>query len=233
MFCGLISRLYVINLPSRADRRREMAAEFGRIGKSFDDPDVTLFPAIRPDDAGGFPSVGAHGCFLSHPGVFDDALRRGEGPILLIEDDATLSTQFLPQARAAFEALAGVDWSLFYGGYESLPVAAGKGLVEVPGAAPIRAAHFLCFNRPVIAPVKGYLEAMLARPPGDGAGGPMHVDGAYCWFRRDHPECRTFAIAPPLAVQRSSRSDIAAQRWYDRTPLISAVAGLARRLTRR
>lgn len=232
MFCGLISRLYVINLPSRADRRREMAAELGRIGKSLDDPDVKLFPAIRPDDAGGFPSVGAHGCFLSHLGVLDDALRRGEGPILLIEDDAALCENFLPRALAAFDALAGVDWGLFYGGYESLPVV-GKGLVEIPGAAPIRTTHFLCFNRPAIAPLKRYLEAMLERPPGDGAGGPMHVDGAYCWFRKHHPEFRTFAVAPPLAGQRRSRSDIAAQRWYDRTPLISAVAGLARRLTRR
>lgn len=231
MFCGLFSRVYVINLRARADRRREMAAELQGIGRSFADADATLFEAVRPDDAGSFPSLGARGCFLSHLGVLDDAQARGEGAIAIIEDDAAFCADFATRAESLFAALGRANWGVFYGGYEILPVA-GEGLVAVPADVALRTTHFICFNQPAIAPAAAYLRAMLARPAGAADGGPMHVDGAYSWFRRAHPQFATFAAAPPLAGQRRSRSDIMAPRWYDRLPLVRTAAGLARRLLR-
>ena len=52
---------YVINLEDRTDRRAEMEQQLRRVGWQ-----AAFVAAIRPVDAGDFPSVGARGCFLSH-----------------------------------------------------------------------------------------------------------------------------------------------------------------------
>ena len=57
----------------------------------------------------------------------------------------------------------------------------------------------------------------------------MHVDGAYSMFRARSPEVLTLAASPSLGWQRSSRSDIAANRWYDRQPGLRTLACLARK----
>lgn len=41
----------------------------------------------------------------------------------------------------------------------------------------------------------------------------MHVDGAYSWFRKDHPFLRTLLADPELGYQRPSRSDIFTGHW--------------------
>jgi hypothetical protein len=83
------------------------------------------------------------------------------------------------------------------------------------------------FQGEAIAAAVRYLEAILARPAGDPDGGPMHVDGAYNWFRRANPQFKTVLAIPELGFQRASRTDIHDLRWYDKTPLIrNAVAGL-------
>ncbi|MCI5210545.1 MAG: hypothetical protein D3910_17540 [Candidatus Electrothrix sp. ATG2] len=66
-------KIYVINLPERVDRRREVTAALKRIGISFAPGKVELFPAIRPTEAAGFPSPGVRGCFLSHLSVLKKA----------------------------------------------------------------------------------------------------------------------------------------------------------------
>jgi hypothetical protein len=53
--------IQVINLPSRADRREEFAREPSAVGMSY--ADVRIFPAARPDDANGFPSVARSAAF--------------------------------------------------------------------------------------------------------------------------------------------------------------------------
>ncbi|MBB5519860.1 glycosyltransferase family 25 protein [Amphiplicatus metriothermophilus] len=232
MLHTLFSRIYVINLESRPDRRREMAGELARIGLSFDHPAASLFSAVRPEDAGPFPSLGARGCFMSHLGVLADAEARGEGAIAILEDDAAFAPDFAARAPALLDALARRDWGVFYGGHRGLETGAA-GLVEVPPARGVGATHFICLNGPAIGPARRYLEAMLARPRGSPEGGPMHVDGAYGWFRRDNPAFATFAAAPPLAVQRSSRSDVEGARWFDRAPVLREAAALARRVLRR
>ena len=57
----------------------------------------------------------------------------------------------------------------------------------------------------------------------------MHVDGAYSMFRARRPDVVTLISSPSLGGQRSSRSDITANRWYDRQPLLRGLAGLARK----
>lgn len=228
-----IDRIYVINLAARTDRRAEMTRELRRIGLSFDDPRVILFPAIRPDGPAPFPSVGAHGCFLSHLGVLTDARDCGADAILVLEDDAHFTRAFLQAGAAEVAMLARHGWDIFYLGYQvedALP--SEEGFHTVPASLALTTAHAIVFRKPVIGPLVDYLEAMLARPAGDPAGGPMHVDGAYSWFRRAHPDFGTLLPAQHWAVQRSSASDIAeAVGWKRRLrPFLRPLRALRNRL---
>jgi hypothetical protein len=232
MLTAAFTRSYVINLPVRSDRRSEMAAELAGIGKSFSDRDVALFPATRPADAGSFESIGAHGCFLSHLGALADAETRGEEAIALLEDDVAFASDFRARAPVIFEELRKKEWGVFYGGHRGLSLLR-SGLCPLPPAVPVLTAHFIAFRGPAIGAARRYLEEMLARPAGDARGGPMHVDGAYGWFRKDHPQFETYVAAPPLADQRSSRSDIASLKWFDRAPGVREAAQLARRFFKR
>lgn len=231
-FWNFFSRIYVINLASRTDRRDEMSTELDQIGKSFGDKDVHLFPAVRPEAAGPFASIGARGCFMSHLGVLADAEARGDGPIAILEDDVAFAADFAVRAPRLFDELGRKEWAVFYGGHRSFSHD-GDGLVLIPSDAAMLTTHFVCFNRQVIAPLRRYLEAILTRPAGDPNGGPMHVDGAYNWFRKHNPALNTYAAAPALARQRSSRSDVAPLRWFDRTPVAREAAAFARRLMSR
>ena len=43
---------FIINLPHRTDRRREVEYELRRIGIDQNDSRVTFFPAVRPEEPG-------------------------------------------------------------------------------------------------------------------------------------------------------------------------------------
>jgi len=233
-------RIYVLNLPERADRRREIEAQLRRFGLSLHAEPVRLFRAVRPADAGPFPSVGARGCFMSHLGMLQEAARDGLGSVLILEDDLDFAPDAEVRLPQTLRTLQGHDWSVFYGGYE-LPEAGNAAAAEPPTpsalrqlAAPeaVRTTHFIALRGAAIAEAARFLEAVAARPPGDPAGGPMHVDGAYTWFRRSHPALSTWLAVPELGHQRRSRTDIHPLRWYDRWPLVREMAQCARRLRR-
>ena len=111
-------RIYVLNLPDRTDRRAEMAGELARIGTGYGDPRVRLFPAIRPDDPAGFPSIGARGCFLSHLALLREARDAGLGRILILEDDCDFMRGIGSRLPAVLDALDAERWAIFYGGYD-------------------------------------------------------------------------------------------------------------------
>lgn len=248
-------RVYVLNLPERADRRREVEVQLRRFGLSLAAEPVRLFRAVRPAEAGPFPSIGSRGCFMSHLGMLREAAGDGLGSVLILEDDL----DFAPDAEARLPALLASlwthDWALFYGGYElpdGLPGEAGgdaadgpdradagavhaprgPGLRELASSVPVRTTHFIALRGAAIGEAARFLEAVAARPPGDPAGGPMHVDGAYTWLRRTHPALRTWLAVPELGHQRPSRTDIHVLRWYDRWPGVRELAQWARRVSR-
>ena len=70
------------------------------------------------------------------------------------------------------------------------------------------------------------------RPAGSKLGGPMGMDGSLSWFRRENPDVITLMAAPPLASQRSTRSDLS-PRWFDRVPMLRHAAERAREWRRR
>src|SRR5690242_16568405 len=104
--------VFVINLADRTDRRAEMERELASIGWRAE-----FFPAIRPPDAGAFPSVGARGCFLSHLGVLKQASQAGTKRLTILEDDLSFVDDFPQFWSTAIAALRGRDWSIFYPGH--------------------------------------------------------------------------------------------------------------------
>lgn len=224
-------QIYIINLIDRKDRYHEMELQLRRIGIRLPNNRVVFFPAVRPDGAAGFSSIGARGCFLSHLGVLNDAAERGFKRILVCEDDLNFVRNFNHRIDRVFNALAEVPWALFYGGYRTANIVNRSDspcIVTVPPTQAIETAHFVAFQGASIVSASLYLRAMLDRPPGDPTGGPMHVDGAYTWFRKDNPEFETFVATPELGYQRSSRSDIYELDWYDKLPLISTIVRYCR-----
>jgi len=233
MSLSFVDRCYVINLPARTDRRREIREQFARIGWNADDDAIRYFDAVKPEDAGPFPSIGARGCFLSHLGILQEAAAFNLKAIAIFEDDLDFARDFNARVGDAAAALERTDWAIFYGGYETQSPLESDGLiVRVGPDTQLRTTHFVCFQGDAISLARDYLEAMLARPAGDPRGGPMHVDGAYQWFRRAYPDYACYAATPPLGVQRSSASDVTPKRWFDQTPALRSMAQALRRLRR-
>ncbi len=225
---ALFDRVYVINLPDRTDRRREMAAQLALIGLQ-NDPLVQFFPAVRPTDAGDFGSMGERGCFLSHLGALKDAVAQGHRSILILEDDVDWTPAALAR-NARLDALRNTDWGFLHGG-RGHDQAAADGAISLVRLEPDRElllGHFIGLRGAAIGQMVDYLEAMLQRSKGSPDGGPMHVDGAYSWFRRAHPEVAAYVCTPSVAQQRYSRSDISVPTGWRATK----AADWARRVLR-
>lgn len=235
-----LDRVYVLNLESRPDRRKDIEIELKRTGFTSGDDVVRIFRAIRPENPGPFPSIGARGCFLSQLGVLREARDAGHRAILLLEDDAAFSPAFLTDGAALLAELEGTDWAMAYLGHRVDPA-------EMPGPAQARSdhwraldpatgvvcAHAVLFHQRAIDPLVRYLEAMLERPAGHAEGGPMHVDGAYTWFRRAHPDMLTLLTPQQYVTQRASRSDITEQAWKEKLPFWNILRRIRNRLARR
>ncbi len=224
-------RAYVINLPERVDRRLEMEVELSS-AEMLGSPKIEFFRAIRPPDAGEFVSPAVRGCFESHLGVLRDARARGLSNVLVMEDDLAISPRLRVDEPKIVARLARNDWAFAYLGH-ILDPEPPTGEALVPVSVPIQTAHFYAVRQPHIDRVIAYLEAMLGRPRGDARGGPMHVDGAFSWYRESHPDALTLVARPNLGSQRSSRSDITPSVWDESAifaPLARALRVARRRL---
>jgi hypothetical protein len=227
---------FIINLPNRHDRREEMAGQLQTIGLGLEYPGMTIFPAVRPESSGDFPSIGARGCFLSHLGVLRQAWQAGYQRILILEDDVDFSKDFQLIAPKIIDALQNIEWSVFYGGYrvgQELPVTPDvPSLISIKPDVAVQTSHFVAVQGQAIAHLVAYLEQMLQRPGGHPEGGPMHVDGAYNWFRRSSPQFKTVLAVPQLGFQRPSRTDIHDLKWHDRMPCVRELVAMMRRVKR-
>lgn len=228
--------IVIVNLPERRDRRHAIDAELRRVGLSLEHPAVELFPAIRPPETGGFPSVGAHGAFLSHRAVTARLLSSGRPRQLVLEDDMGF-TRDAPERLPGLAAdLATRDWAFLYGhggtGSGGGAGIGGKG-VGLTRLAPLKRMiqlHFFAITREGAEAALPMLDAMLTRPPGSPEGGPMHVDGAFNWVRAAHPGLTALGICPPIARQRPSSSDVSPGHWFDQVPGLRQIANTLRAL---
>ena len=235
-FVSTFGPAFIINLPERADRRREFSHQLSRIGLQFDNENINLFRADRPTEAGGFPSIGAKGCFNSHLQIIRRASTEGCDQILVCEDDLDFSPDFLDRMPEVIKAANSCKWDIIYFGHHGLPVhtiTSSSGiLLRVDPEQEIGATHFIAFRKSVFGRIRRYLEDLTSRPAGHPDGGPMHIDGAFSRFRADNPDVATYAVMPPIGFQRPSRTDIHELKWYDRSVAIRGFTAMARRMRR-
>jgi glycosyl transferase, family 25 len=180
----------------------------------------------------GFPTLGARGCFLSHLGVLEDSIRNGLRSVLIFEDDMNFIEDFLERSARLESELKNIEYGFFYGGHNFVTppsVVGDRGWVFVEPASQVGLSHFIGLKGDAISSAANYLRAMLSRVAGDAAGGPMHVDGAYNWFRRAYPQYGTIAAIPEICYQRASRTDIHDLVWFDKMPFIRDLIAFIRR----
>jgi hypothetical protein len=204
----------VINLPERTDRQKEMRKELSRVGW-----DAIFLPAVKPADAGTFPSIGARGCFLSHLEALERAQRLKASEVFLLEDDLNFDPQFSSLWPAIKSQLDRQAWSMFY------PAPAEPkqdGLVAIEPTVSLLCSHFVVVNGDAIPLLVKALHEILSNRP-------MHVDGAYNTIRAETPSVTTFCHWPPLGYQRSSRSDISPGK-FDRPNIPTIVVAAARHI---
>jgi len=218
-------RVYIVNLPERNDRRREIESELGRHGMQVDGTKIRYFRAVRPDDAGLFPSLGARGCFMSHLSILNEAIADDLDSVLIMEDDLSLDARFASDQPVMCRKLRKDRWQFAYLGHVMPMADHGSRPVWQSTREPLATTHFYALNRAILRPLRDHLQACLSRLPGHPLGSPMHVDGAYSLFRMQHPDTVTLIAAPSLGGQRSSRSDIFPNKWYDKLPLFVHLAG--------
>jgi hypothetical protein len=223
----------IINLVDRADRRREMAQQFARLGLSLDHPKIALFGAQRFTDPAGFPTPGTRGCFDSHYQLLREAADEGLGSILILEDDTNFDDEIETLLPPVLNALAAQEWDIFHGSLLPGHYESSVAPVELVGpTVDLRGTHFLAWRGAAIRHGADYFEAMAARPPlpAHPDGVPMHYDGAMSLYRARNPDVRTLIAHPDLGHQRLSRTDIHAPAFYDRLPVLKQAAGLARQI---
>ena len=206
-------RAFLINLPERTDRLRDMQAQLRRIGVSTADG-VEYFKGIVPVRQDNWPSIGARGNFLSHYNVLRQARDRGLQSVAVLEDDCDFPPYFATVQERFAEQLATVDWGIvFFGHVEHIPVRAGPYLWPMDDRSITQ--HFYAVHSRVLGRMVAYLEEVIARPSGHPLGGPQYIDGAFSMFREQNPDVVTLLAIPSLGWQRSSRSDLH-PRWFDR-----------------
>ncbi len=200
----------IINLGYRTDRRAEVRRELRRVGLE-NDPRVEFFEACTFPEAAPFSSKGARGVYHSQLAILEKAAADGHS-VLILEDDIDF-------VEGAENYKLPDEWSIFYGGYSAVD----------PGdllASDIVGAHMMGFSAAIVSELAAFLSAISFEdhhPP---------IDGAYVWFRRANPQVKTVFAEPPLGYQRSSRSDVADLRFFDRLPGFRQSASVARKLKR-
>ena len=233
-FDEFFDRTLIVNLPDRADRRRETAAALGKVGVEVAPGRVEFFPATRPDTDGGFPTRGAHGCFLSHLYALQQAREAGVERLLMLEDDVHPLACLRTAGATLFDALsARPAWEMAVLGWvrhrdHSLVQDAAphwKATDEQFIGTHAYAVHGRAFDKLI-----GLLERCRDENiPKHEDGRRYHLDELYWVFGRDGSIDQLLAM-PTLFGQRSSRSDVAGElAWKDRVPVVRGLAGLARR----
>jgi len=110
----MIDKVYLINLKHRNDRLNKMDKILKKIGNKFSEYEI--FDAINgkliteeeknnllslkskrifnnPSSFKDIRTLGAIGCYKSHIGVWELALKRGEKEIIILEDDIKLNVE--------------------------------------------------------------------------------------------------------------------------------------------
>ena len=229
LLTDIFDSIFIVNLPERVDRRLEMELELKKVNLSCKHNNITVFPAIKPDNKGKFPSVGTRGCFLSHLEILKKARENQVGSILIMEDDLAISSNLQCFVPSIINALNNNDWSILYLGHVE-KVNSDSEFELLSYSKPVMTTHFYAVNGNILDRLIAFLETVLERPGGHPEGGPMHYDGALSTFRQQNPDVITLLAIPNLGWQRSSRSDVASTKWFDNMPVARLLVAIIRKL---
>jgi hypothetical protein len=153
---------------------------------------------------------------------------------LILEDDVHFPKFRLNALNRVLESLEGLNWEIWYGGGNmSRDVRADSDspeVISIDSTVGVQTSHCIAVQGNAIEALRDFFELILTRTKGHPEAGPMHVDGAYSTWRRLHPAAITLATLPSVCAQRSSHSDIATLRWFDKTPLVRKGSAALRRL---
>ena len=216
----------IINLPSRADRRKETIREFAHHGWHIPNSQVRFFDALSPQEAAGFPNAGVRGCFLSHLSVLREACQAGYHSVLVLEDDVAFTRDMDQQAQLAVDSLQDQDWDMAYFGHDYGDQPGPLHWIRIEN--PRQLAHCYAVNGRILPALVAFLEQILQRPAGHPDGGPMHFDGALATFIKRHPDVRALHCSRNLAYQRPSRTDLHQVSVLDRHVWFAPVKQLYR-----
>ncbi len=230
---AVFDRTYVINLPNRTDRRRQMEAELRRPGIGPTEGRVRYLPAVRPSEARPFGSIGEKGCFLSHLAVLREARHDDLSALLILEDDAKFEDDFRQNWSAVHDQVEGGDWDLVHLGH--LHMVGGTVSMTTPSprlealelGVGLLGAHCYAVRRRCLDPLIKHFERQLTGVRGDDLYGPMPPDGTLNTFAWVNPQVKRYVVIPSLCRQRSSRSDIRPKPW-DRVPVVRQAARMWR-----
>lgn len=118
----LIDHVYIVNLPSREDRRKQWLRNLAfmpslehrfEFFKAIDGRLVNTISSLRP---------GELGCSMSHAAIWKDASRKGYKYIVVFEDDALINKDFEQELEQLFEACQmDFDWLYLFNSWDFRP----------------------------------------------------------------------------------------------------------------
>ncbi len=227
-FIELFDCVRIINLVSRADRRKETDLEFKRHGFVIDNHKVKYFEAKKPSEKKGFASTGVRGCFLSHLKVLEEAFDLRVKNILILEDDIQFSKYINDLGVSMFQELNKMDWDIAYFGH--VLEDSEKNVCWKTVSEPILTAHCYAINGKALKTVIDSLHQIMSRPPGHPEGGPMHYDGALNTIIKQNPDLNALISSKKLGFQRSSETNLHELSILDKNILLKEIVKRARKL---
>jgi GR25 family glycosyltransferase involved in LPS biosynthesis len=211
-------KAFGITTEDRPERGAHLVAELRRLPC-----DATMRVSRRPEDAGGFSSPGARGCFESHLANLRQAREEQVEVAVLVEDDAVFVRDIGTIMERLVRELAGRPWSVLLLGYEGAqsPISESPLRLVTPHVAAadgweVIGTHFIAVHGDTLDDVIGYFEQRQL--PG---GHRISVDGIFNEFRRDRGH-DTLVCIPNLARQGPSPSGITASNGIRSRLLASA-----------
>lgn len=196
-----VDRWYVLNLARRPDRLKEVSDQLHREGIEFtrmQGVDGRIMPLPKTEKSGS----GAYGCRLGHLRILEAAITDKLNVVGVLEDDVVLEEGFTDRLQKALKDVPD-DWELLYCGtqHRKTPTPVGPGIVR---CVDCHRTHAYIVRGPAIR--------KLYQIWSNASGHVDHILGKH--FKN----LKAYAIAPPIAGQGASKSDISGrqdgERWW-------------------
>lgn len=195
------AQVFWMTLPSREDRQRHMEQQLSKYGVSAE-----KVIAQRPDDPGGFATVGQRGNYLTHIQILKEIWARNLSDALVLEDDSVF--QNIPMICAAMAEAFTLQWDMFYlyPGKKKLNGADYQRMYEASGAV---ATNAYIIRRSKLSQVIRVLEECYARAM-QGDQSVWDTSVALCKYA--HPDMKVVTCKEYLVYQGKFGSDICPDR---------------------